>query len=474
MATLESLPYWIKTLDPVESLMSPALSAIVESGLSYKGVYWRQGPFHKIRKDYTKSTIIKKSRDGHLFYTGLIPRVVDIAKKKGVVTDYITDPNMFDCPIVADFHLPDGLKHRSFGVDLLLNAVKAKRGVLKAPTGTGKTFIGLSLIYSIKNLEGGVLWLVHTKDLLSQTAKEAEVFFGKQNIGKIGDGLCQDDKFLTIATRQSFIDLAGKLGTAYDMVIVDEVHHISTFSGDYAKILSQIMAPIRIGLTATLRTDQEGLLAMEAFIGPVIGEYTINEGREDGYMANPKIIITKLTKKRLTKTTENDKTEDCRTYSDVYEYGVVRNLERNVIISNLISEYEKIGKTCLVVVNKIAHGQLLQNICRNKKVEAEFVCGSTDTESRDLAKKYLNEKNLKCVICTAVWKEGVNIPELDVVINAAGGKSELNTLQAVGRGLRRTKTKEELIIHDFFDPSHHYLVDHFGYRISLYMENKWM
>ena len=472
MATIESLKYWIKTLDPVESLMSPDLSEIVAPALSYKSVYWRPGPFHKIRKEYTKSTIISKKRDGHLFYTGLIPRIVKIAADKGI--PFYSGENPLDYPIVADFHLPEGMSHRSFGVDLLHKAVKTKRGVLKAPTGTGKTFIGLSLIYSIKNLEGGVLWLVHTKDLLSQTAKEAEAFFGKQNIGKIGDGCYEDNKFLTIATRQSFIDHVRKLGTAYDMIVVDEVHHISTFEGEYARILSQIMAPIRIGLTATLRTDQEGLLAMESFIGPVIGEYTINEGREDGYMANPKIIITKLTKRKLTKTTESGRVEDCRTYADVYDYGVVRNLERNIIITNLISEYEKIGKSCLVVVNKIAHGQLLQNICRNKKVDAEFVCGSTDTESRDLAKKYLNEKNLKCVICTAVWKEGVNIPELDVVINGGGGKTELGTLQTIGRGLRRTKTKEELIIHDFFDPSHHYLVDHFGYRISLYMENKWM
>ena len=471
MAPPNSMKYWIRRLDPVESLMSPELSELVAPALSYKSVYWRPGPFHKIRKEYTKSTIISKKRDGHLFYTGLIPRIVKIATDKGI--PYYSDEDPLEFPIVADFHLPAGMSHRSFGVDLLHKAVKAKRGVLKAPTGTGKTFIGLSLIYSIKNLEGGVLWLVHTKDLLSQTAKEAEAFFGKQNIGKIGDGYYEDNKFLTIATRQSFIDHVRKLGTAYDMVVVDEVHHISTFEGEYARILSQIMAPIRIGLTATLRTEQEGLLAMEAFVGPVIGEYTINQGREDGYMATPKIIITKLTKRKLTKTTDSGKTEDCRTYADVYEYGVVRNLERNIMIANFISGYEKIDKTCLVVVNKIAHGQLLQNICRNKGVNIEFVCGATDTDSRELAKKYLNEKKTN-VICTNVWKEGVNIPELDVLINGGGGKTELGTLQAVGRGMRRTATKLELIIHDFFDPSHYYLIDHFGYRISLFIENKWM
>ena len=81
---------------------------------------------------------------------------------------------------------------------------------------------------------------------------------------------------------------------------------------------------------------------------------------------------------------------------------------------------------------------------------------------------------MKCVICTAVWKEGVNIPELNVVINAAGGKSELVTLQTIGRGLRKTENKSELIIYDFFDNSHHYLVDHFGHRFCLYSDMGWI
>ena len=68
----------------------------------------------------------------------------------------------------------------------------------------------------------------------------------------------------------------------------------------------------------------------------------------------------------------------------------------------------------------------------------------------------------------------LNIPELNVVINDAGGKSEIATLQAIGRGLRRTVNKSELIIYDFFDNSHHYLVSHFGERFSLYCDMNWI
>jgi superfamily II DNA or RNA helicase len=78
------------------------------------------------------------------------------------------------------------------------------------------------------------------------------------------------------------------------------------------------------------------------------------------------------------------------------------------------------------------------------------------------------------VIATAVWKEGINIPSLDVVINAAGGKSEIQTLQSIGRGLRRTEEKLQVIVVDFFDATHKMLIAHFGERVSLYFDLGWM
>jgi len=60
------------------------------------------------------------------------------------------------------------------------------------------------------------------------------------------------------------------------------------------------------------------------------------------------------------------------------------------------------------------------------------------------------------------------------VFNAGGGKDELPVLQTIGRGLRRTDEKDKVIIYDFFDPSHPYLISHFGQRVTLYMDNGWL
>jgi len=77
------------------------------------------------------------------------------------------------------------------------------------------------------------------------------------------------------------------------------------------------------------------------------------------------------------------------------------------------------------------------------------------------------------VICTVVWKEGIDIPSLDCVINAAGGKSEIATLQAIGRGLTKIEGKDETEIIDFLDP-YKFLAQHAIMRLQIYVKMGWL
>ena len=78
------------------------------------------------------------------------------------------------------------------------------------------------------------------------------------------------------------------------------------------------------------------------------------------------------------------------------------------------------------------------------------------------------------VISSVIWKEGITISSLGAVINAAGGKFEIFPQQALGRGLGIATGKTEVVLVDFFDPSHPYLIDHFGHRFCLYMDLGWI
>jgi len=250
-------------------------------------------------------------------------------------------------------------------------------------------------------------------------------------------------------------------------VIVDELHHLSAMDGTYAKILSHVTAPVRLGFTATLPVKPEAKLAVEGFIGGVIGELSINEAADLDILARPKLRIVKLA--------ESYSISEKRTYQDVYQYGIVMNEARNNLIIKIAKEYIEQYKSVLIMVNQLSHGEWLSHVANQSfDLDIPFVRGSTESFIREEIKRDLQNKRTLSAICSSVWKEGINIPSLDVVINAGGGKSEIAVLQAIGRGLRKTSDKKEVIIVDFFDPSHHYLISHFGHRLCLYCDNGWI
>jgi len=309
--------------------------------------------------------------------------------------------------------------------------------------------------------------MAHTIDIVKQTVDELEKF-GFEDIQEI-TGTSQIKipvERIVVSTMQTFGKIMPDQYMDYfEVVIIDEAHHVRNTNSTYGKILRQMLAPIRLGFTATLPENKDELIAMEGLLGPVIGELTIQDAVEEKILAKPVI--------QLFKTEYNRSVHSEKRYADAYEKGIVQNRQRNEKIAEIVSYYVDQHKSILIMVTKIEHGGLLERFILDKGVSCKFVRGSTEGEERVAIKEALINKTVNCVIATVVWREGINIPTLDVVVNACGGKSEIMTLQAIGRGLRRTKDKEEVIIVDFFDNSHHYLISHFGERITLYMDNGW-
>ena len=62
---------------------------------------------------------------------------------------------------------------------------------------------------------------------------------------------------------------------------------------------------------------------------------------------------------------------------------------------------------------------------------------------------------------------GVDIPEITHFVNARGLKSEIATIQAMGRALRIHKSKIKVYIYDFLDNAP-YLTTHAKQRIKSY------
>jgi len=353
-----------------------------------------------------------------------------------------------------------GIALRPDQLALIERVITNLRGVIHAPTGSGKTALATGVIKCFPGAK--TLFLCHTKTLIDQTAS----MFREQglDVSLVVEGKMNLSGEVVVATHQSFCKIKDKT-LPFQIVIVDECHHLSNPSVTYAEILSKLLSPIRIGLTATVPSSLESILTMEGFLGPVVGELTVEEGIDLGILAAPRIQLMRVPK--------DHEASDLRRYSDIYDCCVVENGARNRLITRIARGLVKSGRSVLILVTKIEHGKRLLETGAMLGLEMEFIQGATERDARIRLQSALQNKRIKCVVSTAVWREGVNIPSLDCVINACGGKSEIMTLQAIGRGLRTTEGKRDVLIVDFLDP-HRYLAEHAIQRISLYVENGWL
>ena len=464
----------ITELDAVLSRVDLRGIQVLAPILSYQDTIWKTGQYAKKRITVIKKCYKSSKGKEALFLTGFIPRIKMYLDSIGYTHEIIP---MKDVEIAL--HGRYRLKNRTTKkmevlrpdqIELIDAAFANKRGMIKAPTGSGKSFLIYGIISNF-NLGENILILCHSAGIVKQLTDGLSEYFSK--IVMFGGDVDPTIKFrplkdrIVVSTIQSFARLLPQNYCDYfSCVMVDEGHRVSSFNGLYAEVLQNLLAPYRFGFTATLPTKLEAQFAYEGLIGPLIAELSINQAAELDILAKPKIKIIKAG--------FPPHIRDLRDYHSVVQEGIVENETRNRQIVGLIKECINRNETVLIFVNKIEHGDRLEQICFNEGVEIKFIQGSSTIDIRERVKKELNMGIVKAVISTVVWKEGVNIPNLNNVINAAGGKSEIATLQSIGRALRKTVDKSHVTIYDFFDGSHPYLVSHFGERISLYCDMGWL
>lgn len=429
---------------------------VVKPFLNVKKVYWKSTGYRKERIEYLKYLV---DRNG-TFLTGFIPKIKQNVDCKLDLIDY---------DIKSKKPSIKGITFREDQLQQIQAALKAHRGVLLAPTGSGKTVLIAGLISCYPKAR--ILFLVHTIDLVDQAINEFKKF-GFKNISKMGGGSKDFSGRIVVSSIQTFSSLdREQYCDEFDMVFSDEVHHVGGLPDKskpegsmYYKVLSNLLAPIRFGVTATLSSNQEARMCMEGLLGPVISELSFEEAKDLDILAVPKIKLIKV---------EPFFNYDIRTYADIYEAAIVQNKERNIKVLQTIKELNEEGLSTVTYVQKINHIENLLLLADRMNIPLQEVQGSTSGEDRGFIKENLHKKKIMNVVSTIVWREGINVKSLNAIILAGGGKNEKDLIQAVGRGARKDKGKDEFVIVDFIDNSK-YLSQHFCERLGVYVSKGWI
>jgi superfamily II DNA or RNA helicase len=156
-----------------------------------------------------------------------------------------------------------------------LEAVEAwtaagRRGAVVLPTGAGKTFVAQ---LAIEQLGRSALVVTPTIDLLHQWYGALATSFDVE-VGLLGGGY-HEPRPLTVTTYDSAYLHMERLGYRFALAVFDECHHLP--GPTYSLAAEQMIAPFRLGLTATPEREDGGEALLAELLGPIVYRREIRE-----------------------------------------------------------------------------------------------------------------------------------------------------------------------------------------------------
>lgn len=421
------------------------------------------------------------NRQDRILYIGLLHHLKDFAKNRNYILDIAED---FDLPTKCDgkqlndfiekLKLPFTLNEHQFkGIE---NCINNERALVISPTSSGKSVIIYSLVrwYNKKTLI-----IVPTINLVNQLYSDFEdysskdkSFSPKTKIRKIYDGNVSNDGDIVISTWQSIFKLPQKWFEKFHVVVGDEAH---LFKATSLKMIMEklINAKHRFGMTGTLDGTQTNKLTLEALFGSSFQTTTSNELMQKSLIANLNIdcIVLKYPE------------EYCKANKNLKYHEEIKLLINNDTRNKFICNLALNTKTNTLILFQYVddHGRLLYDILKQKNKDQTrkiyFVSGDTPPDEREEIRQAVeHEKNAIIVASVGVFSTGINIKNLDNLIFSSPSKSQIRTLQSIGRILRIGNSMNVKLYDIVDDLSHksfkNYALKHFNERVSIYSKEK--
>ena len=309
----------------------------------------------------------------------------------------------------------------------------AKRFWFEHATGAGKTVAALGFVEASQT--GGVLILTHRRNLVDQFHGELrERGYAKRISRALLKGEDSAKGPVTVETYQWFVRNAGKISSAYTIVICDEAH--TALGEKTSGAIRNWTGPIFIGMTATgaliarhvtdlFPTQTSPLRCVR--ISPGVGVRT----------------IAKVPLRRGEVDTEFDQ-EELAELLDQQPF--------NMAAANLYKTRFN-GVPGVVYAAGVRHSYNLAEAFRAEGLKAQAVSG--ETPKRELAgilARY-ERGDIDVLINAQLLAEGWNSPRATVCVHLAPTASKRIYQQRVGRVTRRHPGKEAGLVVDFVHPA---------------------
>lgn len=331
--------------------------------------------------------------------------------------------------------------------------LKARGGILEAPTGSGKTGMMLNIAAALGER---TLILVHTKDLLTQWRTEARKFLGI-DAGVIGAGEWDEGEQVTIGMVQTLMQyesLPADWLETWGCVMHDEVHRLAADS--FAHVMQQMTARYLYGATATVTRRDALHPIMEAITGPVVARVNEDDLIKAGALLKPKVKMVptkfysadgaRMVNRRL------NQWQRQKLYQNVIS-ELPEDIDRQQLVARKVDKYHQRKAYQLVLSQRKEHLHALEReiLARNPDIRTFVVTSDNTKHERDDAIQMMRDGHLDVLLATQLADEGLDIVNLSVLHLTFPARATQKLTQQVGRIMRTAEGKRRCVVLDYVD-----------------------
>jgi superfamily II DNA or RNA helicase/HKD family nuclease len=318
------------------------------------------------------------------------------------------------------------------------------QGLVVAATGIGKTFLAAFDSRDFKR----ILFVAHRDEILAQAQATFNCVQPGRTSGRF-DGNQKDSQAQMIFASVTTLGKADWLNPdyfapdAFDYIIIDEFHH--AVADSYRAILDYFKPAFLLGLTATPeRLDNQDVFALCDY--NLVYELRLKEAINRGFLAPFRYYGI---------------------YDEMdYDQVGIRNgqyieaeLEALASVARrgdlIVAHYQKYqSRRALGFCISRKHALFMTGYFRKRGIACcAVISGGSDqsdlTCQRDVAVKKLKTGEIQVIFSVDMFNEGLDIPELDMVLFLRPTQSPTVFLQQLGRGLRKSRDKAYVNVLDF-------------------------
>jgi len=401
-----------------------------------------------------------RSRKIFTSYPAYYQRIREYLVSKGI---YVEDQTGF----AVDKYLPIkpslSIKLRDYQEEAVSAWISNNyRGIVSLPTGSGKTVVGVAAVVRKP------VWTLVVAFTREQMRQWRDHFIKGCSISPGVIGLFYSDEKriapITISTYQTAFRHIGKLSQHFQLLIVDEVHHLP--ADKFRAIALGMFSPYRLGLSATVTREDGRHEELFPLMGGVVYHKSPQELVEAGYLSPYRIETIKVDltpderkkfeelRKRykelsrgmefeeLVKAAKNGDelaAEALKVRSELRQ--LIHNAKRKIEkVKEIVSKEIQKGSKILVFTQYIEQAEEL-----GKVLGAPVMTGETEKKVRDRNFQLFREGLERVLVLTTVGDEGIDIPDANVGIIVAGTGSKRQFIQRLGRLLRPKEGKQAVL-----------------------------